>query len=320
MAFTLLGELGLLAPLSAAGIYLMARLPGLRRLALLVGAAALLDATIPALIGFDPANPDALGYLEPSVALLAAAGAVAPAVFAALVKKQRLSRAIAGFVAVAVALLAARALPSVRLDRFHDTDRFAGEMIDRAPPRAALVTSYFQTVFALWYLRGVEGRRPDIDYVHRHFLPDPGYRDEVLLRAPSLAPILSPHPARALATMARQRPVLLEYDLDLDGEALPRLRPGGLIDAVLPDPLSDGERSAAEGVARARIEAFGREVDLNEPQTRRLVLWLDFLDASRDCALGRRAAAAVAIERARGRLGAKDPDLEALAARCLTAP
>src|SRR4029077_3102703 len=92
---------------------------------------------------------------------------------------------------VAAAGFSARGLGALPLTRFADTDRYAGALLDEAPSRSVLVTSYFQTVFALWYLRGVEGRRPDLDHVHRHFLAYPGYRDELVLRHPALTSLLA---------------------------------------------------------------------------------------------------------------------------------
>src|SRR5439155_6763375 len=63
VAWALARELRLVGLLLAiAGAYVLARQPGRRRLALFLAGAALLDACAPALVGFDPANPDAYGY------------------------------------------------------------------------------------------------------------------------------------------------------------------------------------------------------------------------------------------------------------------
>jgi hypothetical protein len=59
------------------------------------------------------------------------------------------------------------------------------------------VTSYFQTIFGLWYLRVAEGARPDVILYHRHFLAYPGYREQ--------------HPTAP-------EPQVVEYDLDLPDE------------------------------------------------------------------------------------------------------
>ena len=199
VAAALAAELWLVgAFLALGGAYVLVRL-GRRRLALLLLGAALFDAATPALVGFDPANPDAYGYLEAAVALLAALGCALIAAIAAAAQRPRVMRAVAGALVIAVVAggLATRARFS--LARFWDTGAALGRFIDAAPPRARVVTSDFQTIFALWYLAGVEARRPDVDIVHRHFLAYPGYRDEI---------------ARRVGDVSRE-PNVVEYDLDL---------------------------------------------------------------------------------------------------------
>ena len=141
--------------------------------------AALLDAATPALVGFDPANPDAYGYLEAAVALLAALSCALLAALAAAAARPRLGRALAA--ALVAAVVAGGVATRARFSRagFWDTGAAVGRFLDAMPPRARLVTSDFQTIFALWYLDAAEGRRPDVDIVHRHFLAYPGYREEI---------------------------------------------------------------------------------------------------------------------------------------------
>jgi hypothetical protein len=168
---------------------------------------------------------------------------------------------------------------------FDDTARVLGRWLDRAPPRATAVTSYFQTVFGLYYLRGVEGRRPDVTLVHRHFLAYPGYREEALHAAPALAPLLGPRdvdPAQLPASDAA-----VEYDLDL---------PTPLVAQSAPIPVED--------------------VDLDEPQTRRFAAWQAFLAVHRACRLGDRAEIARTLATARPLLGAS-PELGALESGCV---
>ncbi|MSP60249.1 MAG: DUF2723 domain-containing protein [Myxococcales bacterium] len=319
VAFALLGQLGAAGPLALLGGYLLLRLRATRRLAPLLLGGLLLDATVPSVVGFDPQNPDVYGYLEPAVAFgscLAAAGAMGLCSFA---RRPGFARALAAAMLAATAG-AARALPETSRARFHDADRFFGAALDDAPPRAALVSSYFQTVFGLWYLQGVEGRRPDVEHVHRHFLPFPGYRDEVLRRSPSLEPILHPHAGRALIALSARRSVLFEYDLETEAALLPHLLPTGRIDRVLSRPPNDATRAHAETEATERVTALALEMDIGEPQTLRALLWLHYLEANRSCALGRLAPANAAIGRARALLPiGKDPELEDLARRCPSA-
>jgi hypothetical protein len=322
VAAALAGALGLWSVLAGLGTYLLFRLGDTRRAAILLVGAALLDAAAPAMVGFDPANPDAYGYLEPAVALLAAVGAAA-AMALVIFLRPLLRRAIAAVMLVGALVGAWPGWRESARPRFADTDRLAGAILEGAPPRATLVSSYFQTVFALWYLRAVEGRRPDVDHVHRHFLSYPGYGEELATRDPTLAPLLGAHDvaAAALLDRARRAPVLVEYDLDLDRTLVPHLLPAGPIDQLLGAPPEAAALAAAERAATERIVDLHARLDRREPQTLRALLWLDFLGAARDCGLGRRDPARAAIDRARALLGSvRDPDLEQLARRCGPSP
>ncbi len=240
------------ALLALGGLYLLVRAGSTRRLGLFLLAAVILDAAAPALVGFDEANPDAYGYLEASVALAAAAACVLPALLAA-----RLGRRAAPLLG---ALLTAGAIvwgacqwPRVTLADFHDAGSLVGAWLEKAPPRAPAVTSYFQTVFAGWYLRAVEGRRPDIFVIHRHFLSYPGYGDDLVGRDAELAPLLGAHDVIPAALDAQ---ALIEYDLDLPDSLVPR-----------------SQAVSAE------------DADLSEPQSRRFAAWMALLEAHRACRL-----------------------------------
>ncbi|MCU1282374.1 MAG: hypothetical protein JWM53_5920, partial [bacterium] len=199
VAGALAAELWLVgAFLALGGAYVLVRL-GRWRLALLLLGAALCDAATPALVGFDPANPDAYGYLETAVALLAVLGCALVAAIAAQVQRPRLMRIVAAALVVAVTTGGLAGLPRFSRARFWDAGVTGGRFLDAAPPRARILTSDFQTIFLFWYLDAVEARRPDVEVVHRHFLAYPGYRDEV---------------ARRFGDVSRE-PDVVEYDLDL---------------------------------------------------------------------------------------------------------
>jgi hypothetical protein len=262
------------ALLALGGLYLLVRLPQTRRAGIFLAAALVLGAAAPAMVGFDEANPDAYGYLEASVALAAAAACVVPALVLSHVR--RASSIVAPlFVAAAVAWGAFQ-WPRVTLAGFHDAGRVAGAWLEETKPGAPAVTSYFQTIFAVWYLRAVEGRRPDIFVIHRHFLSYPGYRDDLLRRDPSLEPLLGEREVRQLPDDAQ-----IEYDIEL------------------PQPL----------VARSHVIPVPG-VDLDEPQTRRFAAWMALIDAHRACRL---AAPATEVEaaftRARALVG-NPPELQ----------
>lgn len=329
IAFVLGRELTLLAPLALLGLYVLARIRDTRRAALLLSTAALAAAAAPALVGFDAENPDAYGYLEPALGLLAAVAAAggaalcglvpaAPPAFRTRAWQRGMCLALPSALTLALLLLGLQAAPRWSRTRFADTERHTRALLAEAPARALLVSSYFQTVFALWYAQGVEGQRPDVDLVHRHFLAYPGYRAELLRQTPELAPLLGIRDVLAgpLAVAAQERPIVLEYDLDLDTTLVRRLLPGGLVDHLPPAAPEPSQRAERAAHAARRRDQLYRLLNAGEPQTRRVLLWGDFLAAARDCHLRLDATAAQAIARARGLLTVPDPDLEALARRC----
>ena len=61
----------------------------------------------------------------------------------------------------------------------------------------------------------LEGRRPDVDLVHRHFLAYPGYREELTRALPGRTALLGERDVVAAALLAEPAR-LIEYDLDLD--------------------------------------------------------------------------------------------------------
>jgi Protein O-mannosyl-transferase TMEM260-like len=272
------------ALLALGGAYVLLRLPGRRRLGLFLLGAALLDALAPALVGFDPQNPDAYGYLEAAVALLAALACALPGAVAGYARKDAARRASTGLAAALAAsalALGATNFGRLSLARAHDAEATLGAFLDEAPPRATLVSSYFPTIFGLYYLRAVEGRRPDVALLHRHFLAYPGYAGEAVRAEPALAAIIRGRDVDPAALAAG--PALVEYDLDLP-------------DALVP---------ASRVVAAA---------DSAEPQAHRFAGWQAFLAAHRACRL-RAPDFDDTLARARAMLG-DAPELTALAARC----
>jgi hypothetical protein len=268
------------ALLALAGAYLSIRVRELRRVGLGLLAAAAADAAMPALVGFDPANPDAYGYLEVAIALLAVLAGVLPA---ALFARSRRAAQVGGPSLAAATLLAGLlGFPRVSLADDGHAARTMGGWLGAMPTRAVLITSYFQTVFGVWYLQSVEGARPDVDLVHRHFLPYPGYGDEVRLRSPALAPILG---ARDVQPAPLGRPLVIEYDLDLSPVWL---------------------RSSTV------VPADPRTAD---PQALRFAAWQAYLAVHRACRLGDTAGFVRRLAHARAVIG-PSPELDALAASC----
>lgn len=242
--------------------------------AALLGTSSGLTILATAIVGFDWANPDAYGYLASSLALLAAL-AVLP--IAAALRSRRIAIVAASGVLALAGLFVLKA-PRFDLARRSETDAALG-WLERAEPRRLVITSYFQTVFLLYYAQVVEGRRPDLRLVHRHFLAYPGYRDELIHRWADLAPLLG---GRDVVTPLP--PAVVEYDLDL-----PRPLVAG---STLPEvPLSD------------------------EPQARRFVGWMRYLAVHRACLLGD-LALAERLDREAAPLLATDEDYRQLLLRC----
>ncbi len=202
------------------GIYLCLRLSELRRAALLVVTCIAFGVFVRALVGFDPATPDDYGYLASSTALLS----VFAALFVALLVSRipALTHARAPWLGgVTLALFFATALfasEKYSLAAFVDTRATYGELLDNLPPRARWVSSYFQTAFATAYLQKVEGTRPDLLWVHRHFLAYPGYREDVLAREPEWSSDLGDTDV----TPTENATYVFEYDVDLASALVPR--------------------------------------------------------------------------------------------------
>jgi hypothetical protein len=317
LALVQLGPLALLAPL---GLVLLARAPGGRRPAALVALVALGGAAATFIVGFDADNPDIHGYLGVPLGLGAAAAAAGlSGLGAAALRRRPQSRWLVGVGAAALLALtplqAARAFPAVDLRAAHGCATVAHATLDAVPPRGALFTAYFQTAFALWYARGVEGARPDVMHAHLTFLGFPGYAEDVARRAPPLAPLVAARPvgAAALAAFAAAHPVRLQLDVSTPPALAARLVPEGLVARLGPEPAS---RPAAPTPADFHATLARRlGPDAHEPQTLRYLLYASYVEARVLCSAGARAAAGAAWARALA-LAPADPELRALGRAC----
>jgi hypothetical protein len=220
----------------AGAYFLLRRREGRRTAALLVGVAVCVSLG-PALVEFDPQNPDAYGYLLPALAALALLALAGLAIVAeALPPRLQLVAALAAAALVPWQIAAHAREASLRGGEA--SDRWARLVFERAPPRALLVTSYFETEFLGWALAAVEGARPDVERV-------------------DLA--MGARPRDWLAESAR-RPVRVEPGFDAVPE--PRLAPLALVDDDTLDALARGGGGAPEdrrGLERALLwQSYGR--------------------------------------------------------------
>lgn len=278
------------AALALLGVYVLARRGALTAAVLLAGV-ALAGTVGRALVGFEPDNPDALGYLLPAIAALAVLGAAGVAALASLSARAALPVA-----------LAALALPAVQLGRFAGPVSFrGGEAADlyaraavAAPSRAVVITSYFETHFLAVAAQRLEGERPDVTVIDRNLLTQPYAPEAARRRLPDLArlvdaPLLGGLPTPVAALAALGRPVAMELAINFadDDPVLPRLVPGGLLASVAPAPpvgdLARLERQMKESPSIP--DRHGAD---------RLLAWQALMRARFFCATGRPAAARAA--------------------------
>jgi hypothetical protein len=254
LAGAVLGELTPIAPLLAlGGLYVGLRRAPRLALALLLAFMGPVVACM--LVSFDPGNPDAFGYLSTGIAALALLCVpLCAAIIDALPARARMP--LAALVAMLALARSAIWLPAYSLASFADTRAIYREYVAHTPADALLMSSYFQTTFSLDYLRVVEGLRPDLVYLPRHTLDQPGKATTLLRRDPRLATFLSAGRPAYAAILDAPAGALIEYDLDLD------------------DRL----------VARARtVDADGHDV---EQQSRRFAIWQDYLFLHQSCRAG----------------------------------
>jgi hypothetical protein len=188
------------------------------------------------------------------------------------------------------------------------------------PPGALLLTSFFETLFNAWALRVTGDLRPDLLLVHRHFLDQPGYLEDLGRRWPDLAAATrawnrrgGPRP-EDLSAVAAERPLLLELDLDLGQDIEARLGPTGLL---LPGYGRAGSRSLrAIEEHLDRVRAWRSAVGpVEESETRRALTWLHYLLARFGCRQRMPALAGPHLRWAR-ELAPSDRRLQELASTC----
>lgn len=307
LPFVLIEELEwAFALLAVAGGYFLLRRARPAAAALLVTAAGSIGAALYG--GFDPANPDVRGYLAVAIAVLAALAGGALAVLMGAFRVRALRPAVAAVV-VAGALTrwpASDRPPGLR--QAWAAAALAEDRLSDLPPRAALLTSHYETAFLVSHARTVEGRRPDVAWGHLGFARSPGYAERVQRTDPLLAGLLR-QPDLATAQAAdRRRPVRFEADERLAPTLAAVLSPQGQSWGLERDPPSAG---------RLADTAF-REAEADR-QVRAYLGWWLYQDARLAC---RRDLEAFARDRlaALRRLLPEDQRAQALAASCAAAP
>lgn len=272
--------------------------------------------------GFDPMNPDALGYFMPTYWWLGlglvwlVCSVELPGRLAARTGLARIGLAVVLLVGVA---LTARSGPrTVTLANYWDSELLRDEGVNGLAPESMWITAYFETGFNTWYGRAVEDRRPDVTHLHQSFLTYPFYEEMVddegashLLATPDAGGLLD---LAALIEHAEHSDVRIEPEQLVTVELAAHSVPTRLTLQLLPSPVAQGELPpslAQEAVANARAVAL-RFSDPPELQTGRYLLWGYFNLSGQLYRSGR-------VRAARGVLGAalelspNDPDLRAFA-------
>ena len=193
-----------------------------------------------ALMRFDPANPDAHGYLQLSHALVTVLAALLAVYVVAGLRAAGRSRWVHGGLVAGLLLSCLAALghqlethrARSDLSRFEATDAVEDAVLAQAPPGSLLLASYYSLLFQHWYAQQVDGRRPDTTVVQQSFdakmeggVP---YTEALRRRHPEWTPLFDAYlrdglfPAREVAEAAASEPILLEPELSppLPPEAL----------------------------------------------------------------------------------------------------
>jgi len=290
------------AALVLVGAYALAR-RSLAAAVLLAGVAAC-GAVGRVLVGFEPDNPDALGYLLPALAALFVLAAAGAAAVAGVDRRARWPVAAAMLLLPGVQVIRNAGAASYRDGEAADT--FARAVV-AAPADALVVTSYYETHFLAVAAQRLEGERPDVTVIDRNLLTQPYAPAAARRRHPELAALIDaplvgglPTPVAALATL--RRPVALEPPMNLDAgdPVLPRLGMRGLL-AALDAPPDPGDQEAFDALARRMKTPSAPD----RHGAARILTWEAFLRARLFCLTGRRDAARVAAARV-------DPDDEML--------
>jgi hypothetical protein len=318
LATALVGDAGIIgALLAAVGLYALLRARATWRDAGLLAGVLGLGVAGRALLGFDPDNPDAHGYLLPAIAALCVLAAAGAAVIVRAVPRARALVAAAVFAWPAGLLWGAAGDVSRR--GADAAEAHAHLLLAPLPPRSLAITSYFETSFLLGAAQAVLGERPDVTVVDRNLLSHPHAVAAARRRHPDLAWILGDRLARGKLPARSDRPIAVELAPNLPFD--PRLVPLGGLARLAPAPLSPAQRALAERehAARAALEdaaAARTAAPRDRHGARRVLAWSSYNTARHDCALGRRDAARAELARARSHAGGRDETIEELAAAC----
>ncbi len=280
--------------LALVGTWALVRAPGARRIGWIWLATAGVGAFGRGFLGFVRGNPDALGYLMPTlmaVVALAASfvGAIAvvlaqqgeedaPAAPASRERRgnERPSRpspkrarrtgphpiaTVLGALSLVAGLGQLRAsASSTNLSGLTSTDAFDGPRYRDLPTRAVVVAFGPQTVFRHWSARSVEASRPDVTVLPMPFLGYPGMVRSLTEREPALSSTLRGYLIEGelrqpdVQSLAAERPLLVEMDPRVPESLIETVVPTGLLYGVEPGGAADTDVLRGARVREAILE------------------------------------------------------------------
>lgn len=261
-------------------------------------------------MGFDPTNPDILGYLLiPVCVLCLGAARVGPLLVTIL--PGRFTVRIGAATLLALLLIgssaASVAISWSRLDLSgsRSAELVAGDQLRRLPPRSVAITELFGSGFNLWAAQTIEGSRPDVSHFHFPFVGFPSYVRQVHDTHRDLQGILRAALARGeldereLSALAQRRPVFVEPLLQTPRNIQPFLLPRGLMWEAAAEPLGLTDVRLASPDHFARWDELFALLgdDVHDEQTTRVLLWRLYIDALLFAQRGDREASLEAVRR-----------------------
>lgn len=276
-------------------------------------------------LGFNSNNPDAAGYLVPTIVSMAilitgfVAGVWRMLSLAATIKdgpspmaQRALKTTLVLCAIILPVFLLATSVVQTGPDRAAAVNTLALAPITNAAPKGLLFLHTPGTIFRTRYAQLVEGERPDLTVVPVPLLAYPGMIPQLITQEPLLAPVFGRyllHPTRAvpvslLAGLATQRSVETELDPDNVREYLPYAVPSGSLATLLEAPSTLADVRAAATRHFVRFDQIATQLDRDSNAKGpfdEALLWMAFNDAVFFAARGARPEARRSIERAQQR-------------------
>jgi hypothetical protein len=298
LPFAIGEEVGLpLLLLALAGLYHVVRSPRARRPGLPLAIALAGSALAAVGAGFDPHNPDIRGYLGVALAGTAILGVAGLTAVVAPIGRRWVATVAAAALTAAATWHALPIPTRVDLHAAAAADTIAAEMLAEVPPRAAVLTSHFETGFLVGYQRLVEARRPDVAWIHLGFVRGPGYADRLSAAHPDLAATMAAHRRADLTAgqlRALPRPVRLEPDQHLRPDLQAHLTPAGhLWQLPPPRPARTAPTARTDpSSAPPPLSPAQRAEAQRDRQVRGFLGWRAYVDSTLACHLRLSATAA----------------------------